>query len=100
MILSISRNCVVCLLPRRQTRPAIMGVNFLTPMADHGSSQVKGKPRKCVWMIVYTFKTSFYCKPFAFYYNKLLQTLFKDQLDRYKETCSYEGISLKAPGIN
>ena len=52
--------------------------------------EVKGKPcnfEACLRRSLYsTFKTSFY--PYSFY-NKRLQTLFKDQLDRSKATCSF-----------
>ena len=52
--------------------------------------EVKGKLcnfEECLCGTLYsTFKTSFY--PYAFY-NKRLQTLFKDQLDRCKAMCSF-----------
>ena len=52
--------------------------------------EVKGKPcnlEACLCGSLYSnFTTSFY--PYAFY-NKRLQTLFKDQHDRSKATCSF-----------
>ena len=44
----------------------------------------------------FTFKTSFY--PYAFY-NKWLQTLFKDQLVRSKATCSFNTVRRKVGTI-
>ena len=59
-------------------------------MADRVSRQGKRKTVQFrgmfVWIIVFYFTTSFY--PYAFY-KKRLQTLFKDQLDRSKATCSF-----------
>ena len=55
--------------------------------------EVKGKPcnfEACLCGSLYsTFTTSFY--PYAFY-NKRLQSLFKDQFDRSKATCSFKSI--------
>ena len=81
---STTRNCVVFLLPRRQTRLAIYGSQIFD---SHKwptvlVRKVRGKPRNfeanVCGSLYSTFKTSFY--PYAFH-NKRLQTLFKDQLD-------------------
>ena len=69
---SITQNWTVFLLRHKLTRSAIYG-----------------KPRNfeaylCRSLYI-TFTTSFY--PYAFY-NKRYRTLFKDQLDRFKATCS------------
>ena len=85
---SLPRNCVVFLLLRELTRSAIYGSQIrLTVLVD----EVKGKPcnfEACLCGSLYsTFKTSIY--PYAFY-KKRLQTLFKDQLDRSKATCSFK----------
>ena len=74
------------------TRSAIMGVKNLTPIWPTVLvDEVKGKPcnfEACLCGSLYsTFITSFY--PYAFY-NTRLQTIFKDQLDRSKATCSFK----------
>ena len=89
---NLPRNCVVFLLLCELTRSAIYGSQkfdshkWPTVLVD----EVKGKPcnfEACLCGSLYsTFTTSFY--PYAFY-NKRLQTLFKDQLDRSKATCSF-----------
>ena len=57
--------------------------------------EVKGKPcnfKACSCGSLYSpFTTSFYPSTF---YNKRLQTLFKDQLDRSKATCSFNTICI------
>ena len=90
---NLPRNCVVFLLLCALTRSAIYGRQtfdshkWLTVFVD----EVKGKPpifEACLCGSLYsTFTTSFY--PYAFY-NKRLKTLFKDQLDRSKATCSFK----------
>ena len=92
---SLPRNCVVFLLLCELTRSAIYGSQkfdshkWPTVLVD----EVKGKPcnfEACLCGSLYsTFTTSFY--PYAFY-NKRLQTLFKDQLDRSKATCSFKSL--------
>ena len=89
---SITRNCVVFLLPRRLTRSAIYwskkfdSHKWLTVLVD----EVKGKLeilRRVFFLcgsLYYTFTTSFY--PHAFY-NKWFQTLFKDQLETDPRQC-------------
>ena len=89
----LPRNCVVFLLLCELTRSAIYGSQkfdshkWPTVLVD----EVKGKPcnlEACLCGSLYsTFTTSFY--PYAFY-NKRLQMLFKDQLDRSKATCSFK----------
>ena len=80
------QNCTVFLLPCRLTRSAIYH-KWPTVLVH----KVKGKPLNfeayLCWSLYSTFKTSFY--PYAFY-NKRLQTLFKDQLDRSKAMCSFK----------
>ena len=86
---SITRNCVGFLLPRRQIRSAIYGSQIFDPhkwpTVLYISLQSKRKPRNfeayLCGSLYSTFKTSF--QPHAFY-NKRLQTLFKDQLDRFQ----------------
>ena len=90
---NMPRNCVVFVLPRRQTRPAIYGSQkfdsheWLTMLVH----DVKWKPCNFEWhlcgSLYSTFKTSF--KPYAFH-NKRFQTLFIDQLVRSKATCSFK----------
>ena len=85
----LPRNCVVFLLLCELTRSAIYGSQkfdshkWPTVLVD----EVKGKPcnlEACLCgSLISTFTTSFY--PYAFW----LQTLFKDQLDRSKATCSF-----------
>ena len=92
---NLPRNCVVFLLLCKLTRSAIYGSQkfdshkWPTVLVD----EVKGKPcnfEACLCGSLYsTFTTSFY--PYAFY-NKRLQMLFKDQLDRSKATCSFQAI--------
>ena len=81
---SLPRNCVVFLLLCELTRSAIY--KWPTVLVD----EVRGKPcnfEACLCGSLYsTFTTSFYLYAF---YKKRLQTLFKDQLDRSKATCSF-----------
>ena len=102
---NLPRNCVVFLLLCELTRSAIYGSQkfdshkWPTVLVD----EVKGKPcnfEACLCGSLYsTFTTSFY--PYAFY-NKRLQTLFKDQLDRSKATCSFNADNHhgKNPAVN
>ena len=86
------RNCTVFLLPRRLARSAIYGSQIFDSQKWPNMlvRKVKGKPRNLeanvCGSLYSTFKTSF--QSYAFY-DKLLQTLFKDQLDRSKATCSF-----------
>ena len=90
---NLPRNCTVFLLLCELTRSAIFGSQqfdshkWPTVLVD----EVKGKPcnfEACLCGSLYfTFTKSFY--PYAFY-NKRLQTLFKDQLDRSKATCPFK----------
>ena len=72
---------------------------WLTELVD----ELKGKPcnlEACLcWSLYSTFTISF--QSYAFY-NKRLQTLFKDQLDRSKALCSFKHVaqSLKSPPQN
>ena len=96
---SITQNCTVFFLRRELSRSAIYGSQIFdshkwpTVLVD----EVKGKPcifEACLCGSLYsTFTRSFY--PYAFY-NKRLQTLFKDQLDRSKATCSFKSEVLRA----
>ena len=93
---SLPRNCVVFLLLCELTRSAVYGRQkfdshkWPTVLVD----EVKGKPcnfETCLCGSLYsTFTTSFY--PHAFY-NKRLQTLFIDQLDRSKAMCSFKRLA-------
>ena len=86
---NMPRNCVVLLL--RTTRSTIDGSQKIdshkwpTVLID----EVKGKPRNssdtCVVRYILLLK---YLSNHIFY-NKRFQTLFKDQLDRSKATCSF-----------
>ena len=86
---NMPRNCVVLLL--RTTRSTIDGSQKIdshkwpTVLID----EVKGKPRNssdtCVVRYILLLK---YLSNHVFY-NKRFQTLFKDQLDRSKATCSF-----------
>ena len=100
---SLPRNCVVFPLLCELTRLAIYGSQKFNshkwPTLLVG--EVKGKPcnfEACLCGSLYsTFTTSFY--PYAFY-KKRLQTLFKDQLDRSKATCSFKVFIVLAPGTS
>ena len=89
---NMPRKCTVFLLPRRLTRSAIYGgqIFYSHKWPTVLVRRVKGKPRNFAanlcGSLYSTFKTSFY--PYAFY-NKRLQTLFIDQLDWSKATCSF-----------
>ena len=89
---NMPRNCTVFLLPRRLARSAIYGSQIFDSQKWPNMlvRKVKGKPRNfeanVCGLLYSTFKTSF--QSYAFY-NKLLQTLYKDQLDRSKATCSF-----------
>ena len=71
------------------------GVTFFTPINDYVSSRSKKKTTQfeanVCGSLYSTFKLSFY--PYAFY-NKRLQTLFKDQLEWSKATCSFNSYFL------
>ena len=91
--ISITRSCTVFLLRRELTRSAILWSQNCdsTKWTTVFLCDVKGKPgnfEACLCGSLYSiFTTSFY--PYAFY-NKRLQTLFKDQLARSKATCSFK----------
>ena len=88
---SLPRNCEAFLLLCEPTRSAIYGSqNFYShKWPTVFDDEVKGKPcnfEACLCGSLYsTLTTSFY--PCAFH-NKRSHTLFKDQLDRSKATCS------------
>ena len=93
---NMPRNWVVFLLTRRLTRSAIYGSQFDSHKWPTALVRtVKGKPRNfeanLCGSLYSTFKTSF--QPYAFY-KKWLQTLFIDQLDRSKATCSFNCLPL------
>ena len=93
---NLPRNCVVFLILCELTRLAIYGSQkldshkWLTVLVD----EVKGKPynfEACLFGSLYsTFTTSF--QPYALY-NKRLDPLFKDQLDRSKAMCSFNTLN-------
>ena len=87
---------MVFLLPRRQTRSAI----YWSQIFDSHKwptvlvRKVKGKPRNFeanVCELLYYFLNIFLTIRI---YNKRLQSLFKDQLDRSMATCSFK-VTLK-----
>ena len=92
------RSCLVFPLLCELTRSAIYGSQkfdshkWPSMLVD----EVKGKPcnfEACLCGSLYsTFTTSFYSYAF---YNRRLQTLFKDQLDRSKATCSFKKSKLQ-----
>ena len=90
---SITRNYVVFLLPSRQTQSVFYGSQVFDSHKWPTGFVRKVKGKTCNFeanvcgSLYSTFKTSFY--PYAFY-NKRLQTLFKDQLHRSKATCSFK----------
>ena len=100
---SITQNCVVIPFSRRLTPSAIYGSQIFD---SHKWPTVlvrivKGKPHNFVanlyGSLYSTFKTS--SQSYAFK-NKLLQTLFIDQLVRSKATCSFNCVPFTAPGIH
>ena len=88
------RNCVVFLLLCELTRSSIYGSKKIDSqkVADRVSRRGKRKTRNfqayLCGSLYSTYKYIFF-QPHAFY-NKWLQTLFKDQLDRSKATCSFK----------
>ena len=92
---NLPRTCVVFLLLCELTRSANYGSKKFDSHHAHKwptvlVRKVTGKPRNfeanLCGSLYSTFKSSFW--PYAFY-NKWSQTLFKDQLDRSKATCSF-----------
>ena len=83
-----TRNCLVFLLPRRLTRSAIYGSQIFDshkwPTVENQAISRLICVDHCILLLNHLSNHKY-----AFY-NKRLQTLFKDQLDRSKATCCFK----------
>ena len=83
---SITKKCTVFILRRELTRSATYPLYWPTKFVG----EVKGKPRNFEWYLCGSLYSTFKISVYSYScYNKQLQTLFKDQLDRSKATCSF-----------
>ena len=95
---SLPRNCVVFLLLRELTQSAIYvsqkfdSHKWPTVLVDEVKRKLCNFEACFCGSLYSTFTTSFYSYAF---HKKQLQTLFKDQLDRSKATCSFNCVHCK-----